>query len=218
MIHLDSTVNTCHIQRAHATSANVIVHSFFHFIPMAFLFFDDFMSLSGGVSVGLLGDATKSHPWRIWSWRIGCYQGLISRMFVAVSMKENDVLRKRACDVSTWKSREMNESALANFALEELAQMAKFKVGPSWACFDETRNLSCVCMFQLLKKCQVSRLTGKGGSQGLLSLPQSDLLSELMATLLLRPVFEVMPMKMKSCRRIAWSSGTEGQYDNVTMP
>ena len=39
------------------------------------------------------------------------------------------------------------------------------------------------------QKCQVSRLTGKGGSQSLLSLPQSELLSELMATLLLRPVF-----------------------------
>ena len=31
-----------------------------------FLVFDDFMSLfGGGVSFGLLGDATKSHPWRI---------------------------------------------------------------------------------------------------------------------------------------------------------
>ena len=119
---------------------------------MAFLFYDDFMSLSGGVSFGLLGDATKSHQWRIWSWRIGCYQGLISRMFVVVSMKENEAWRKGACDMSTWKSREMNESALANFALEELAQMAKFKVGPSWACVDDETRVSaifhCFFMFQ----------------------------------------------------------------------
>ena len=51
---------------------------------------------------------------------------------------------KGACDLSRWESRKyrkMNEYALANFALEELAQMAKFKVGPSWACVDdETRD------------------------------------------------------------------------------
>ena len=87
-----------------------MIHSkylpFVHLIPVAFLFFDDFMSLSGGVSFGLLGDATKFHPWRIWSWRIGCYQGLISRMFVAVSMKEKDVLRKRSMWFEQMKIKE----------------------------------------------------------------------------------------------------------------
>ena len=115
------------------------------------------------------------------------------------------------------KYRKMNESALANFALEELAQMAKFKVGVSKRL--KTQLFSSNFHVSASQKCQVPSRVGafqeKAEAKAYCRrLSRSCCLS---CWRLCPCFFEVMPMKMKSCRRIAWSSGTEGQYDKATM-
>lgn len=92
---------------------------------LCFMMFHDFLSLSKGVSFGLLGDATKSYPWRIWSWRSGCYQRLISRMLVTV---RNNILTKMHEHV-TW---------LAKFCIETFLENWRWR-------FDHVKFHSVVC-------------------------------------------------------------------------